>query len=448
MSDILNMAQEMLDRSSWRSGHWKLFIIISATFFLDGVLFSIVPASLYLIAPDIAIYVLAINSLAFMIGAIALGRLADLFGRRILLITSLAIYFIGTVLFLLLHRIYEALIISTSLINLGVGGEVGAAYSALAEMIPARDRGKAIMLSANFWNIGAFIIAGLALIYTGLYQDVETQIRSLALSALVLISLVALARIHIPESPRWLIERGRSEKAFEIIHRLTGLKPSQQVSNTSIERGSREIGLRDIIRSGEYLFRLAILIILTFTQLLTYNMIAYYAPYAQDFRYGIESTPMIILISNLGASVGAFILIPLIDRSRRHATLYSYLGGLATALALTILYMLEKELSIYLAALLINMIFAEWAWASLSALESELFPTGVRASVVGLNTGIAWLANTIVVLAEASITALQFLYIATLLWMIGFIASLLWMIRGVESARIPLEKLVSKPVKK
>ena len=60
---------------------------------------------------------------------------------------------------------------STSLINFGVGGEVGPAYAALAEFAPPRRRGAALMLATSFWNIGAAAIAALALQYADLAAD-------------------------------------------------------------------------------------------------------------------------------------------------------------------------------------------------------------------------------------------------------------------------------------
>ncbi|MGC9009592.1 MAG: MFS transporter [Sulfolobales archaeon] len=435
---IREVVQRSLDEASWNINHWRLFWIVSASFLLEGVLFSVVPATLYIVAPDTALYVLATNSLFFMIGAVFLGRLADLFGRRVLLITSLLIYLVGTILFLFLHSDFIQITVTTSLINLGVGGEVGAAYAALAELIPARHRGKSIMLAANFWNIGAAFIAGLALLYMEIYSDINTQLRSLLITAIALALVVAFARLHIPESPRWLIERGRFEEAKEIIKRFTGLeiKDLEKLGGVLEEH---YLGLKQIFSSRKYLFRFLTLVILTFTQLLTYNMIAYYMPYSRDFIYGSEAAPTVIFISNLGASIGAFIMIPLIDKSRRLSTSFSYLGGLLTASVIAYTYIYVGDLRIFLFIILINMIFAEWAWASLSSLESELFPTGVRASVVGLNTGLAWIINTLIILLEAMITATQYLYTTIILWLVGFVASMIWYLRGVETARKPLE---------
>ena len=261
---IREVVQRSLDEASWNINHWRLFWIVSASFLLEGVLFSVVPATLYIVAPDTALYVLATNSLFFMIGAVFLGRLADLFGRRVLLITSLLIYLVGTILFLFLHSDFIQITATTSLINLGVGGEVGAAYAALAELIPARHRGKSIMLAANFWNIGAAFIAGLALLYMEIYSDINTQLRSLLITAIALALVVAFARLHIPESPRWLIERRRIKEVKDIIKKFTGLEIKDLEKSSGVFE-EHYLGLKQIFSSRKYLFRFLILMILIFT---------------------------------------------------------------------------------------------------------------------------------------------------------------------------------------
>jgi MFS family permease len=60
-----------------------LFAVVSASFFLDGVLFSLVPTTIFLL-PDLAqnaAVIFAVNSIAFILGAAALGRLGDVVGR-------------------------------------------------------------------------------------------------------------------------------------------------------------------------------------------------------------------------------------------------------------------------------------------------------------------------------------------------------------------------------
>lgn len=179
---------------------------------------------------------------------------------------------------------------------------------------------------------------------------------------------------------------------------------------------------------------------MTATQLVTYNIAAYYSPYAEGFAYGPESAPVVIAVANLGASLGAFLFIPLIDASRRAALLSAFLGGFATAVGLAVVHGAPQWA--YLAVLFFNLVFSEWAWASLSALESELFPTGVRSSVVGLVTASAWLINTAAVFTEGVLTAGQFLALNAAIWLIGAMAATTWALRGVESAKRRLEELI------
>lgn len=430
----------LLDSSPWNREHWKLFTIISLTFFLDGVLFTIVPSILYLIVePGVATTIFSINLLAFMLGSQVLGRLADIYGRRIMLIIAISIYTVATLLLVPLHGGFTELLILTSAINFGIGGEIGAAYSAMAELIPARHRGKAIMLSTNMWNVGAVVIAWLALYYVGLYTDIASQISSVILTAAILAIVIALARIHLPESPRWLIHRRRYDKAIEIISRISG-KPREAIA-AAIEKPESPIeGVRLRDAMSRYIFRLVVLILITASQYTTYNIIAYYLPYASGFAYGIDIAPLHIAIANLGASVGAFLLLPIIDRSRKISTLLSYLGGTITAITLASIHS-TAPLEAFLAIVFINMIFSEWAWASLSALESELFPTGVRASTIGFITLVSTSTGAVLVYVEKYISAQLFLALASLIWAIGLSTSAAWYLRGVESARKAIEEL-------
>lgn len=424
-----------IDNARYNKEHWKLFIIVSLSFLLDGILFSLIPLTLYIISPDEATFIFALSLIAFAVGAVLFGRIGDILGRRRTMILSIAIYSFSTIAYLFFHETFLQLSIIASVINLGIGGEIGAAYAAIAELMPKNLRGRSITLATNMWNIGAALIAGLALIYSQIYTDLSTQINYLILSAIVAVLVVFFARLHMPESPRWLILKGNYDKAVTIVNRIT----NQKVTLTPLE--DKGVGIREAFT--KYSFRLLILLILALAQLLTYNMIAYYSPYAPDFVYGYTTVPFIVFAANLGASIGAFILIPLIDKNRKVSTTLSFLGGMLTSLLILLIYNLLPFI-FFLIALFLNMIFSEFAWASISTLESELFPTGIRASTVGLITFIANFVNAIIVYLESYITAYSFLLVAFIIWVVGMLASLAWYLRGIESARKALHELLIK----
>jgi hypothetical protein len=414
----------------WRRVHWVLFAVVSASFFLDGVLFSLVPTTIFLL-PDLAqnaTVIFAVNSIAFMLGAAALGRLGDVVGRRLGLITSLAIYTAGALWFALAYWAgaldLAVAVLSTSLINFGVRGEVGPAYAALAEFSPPRRRGAALMLATNFWNIGAAVIAALSLQYAELAADPRTAVFYTFLTAVALAALVLVARLHIPESPRWLAARGREAEAKALVEKY-GVEPPPREERRPL--------------SG-YWGRVAVFAAAFTAQLLTYNIAAYYLPYAPGFAYGAELAPLNVAVANAGAAVGAFLLLPLIDRSRRLAFLSAFVGGLATAGALAAVHGAAAQL--YLAVLFLNLVFSEWAWAAVSVLEAELFPTAVRSTAVGIVTASAWLINAAAVFTEGVLGAGPFFALLTALWALGAAVAALWYVKGVESAGRRLEELV------
>jgi hypothetical protein len=91
--------------------------------------------------------------------------------------------------------------------------------------------------------------------------------------------------------------------------------------------------------------------------------------------------------------------------------------------------------------LFLNMVASEWAWGSISVLQSELFPTGVRASIVGFLVSLTGIAGALTVYSEGVLTAQGFIAWAIILWALGLIASAAWYTRGIESAGRSVEEL-------
>ncbi len=423
-----------LDDARWSWEHWKLFVTVSANYALDGIMFSIAPLMAYIVAPDIAIYVLVANLLAEWLGALVFGRLADIYGRRPIFTLVLVMEVLALTLLYFTYENPVAFLILTSTMTFGIGGEFGAAYAALAEFSPRAHRGKALMLSTNFWNIGAALIAGAALLYAFIYEDPIVQIRLLLLSALGTAVVVGLARLAFPESVRWLVVKGRVVEAELTVRRFTGVREPLEFRLPP----EQSIGLGEAL--SRYPFRLVVLAVVTVAQYVTYGMLAYYVPYSRGFTFGIEQAPRVVFIANLGASIGAFLLLPLIDRARRLSVLLAFLGGTLTTVTVLAFHNLELLLAFY-TLLFLNMVFSEWAWGSISVLQSELFPTGVRASVVGLLVSLTGIAGALTVYSEKILTAQGFLTWAIILWALGLIASLTWYVKGVESARRSVEDL-------
>ncbi len=436
MSSRAKNFTEVLDEAPWSSVHWKLFAVFADNYFFDGVMFAVAPLLLYLIAPQkVAPFIFALNLLTEAAGAIVFGKLADAYGRLKLFAISMGLEAGSLVLLFPFYRNVVALAVLTSAMTFGIGGEFGAAYAMIAELIPARHRGKALLLSTNFWNIGSAVIAALSIVYAKLSTSPEVQIRYLLLTALGTALGAGLARLTLPESPRWLVLKGRLDEAESVVRKVTGFRGSLSFEVP------KESGITVSEALNRYLFRFLVLAIITIAQYVTYDVAAYYIPYAPGYAFGENTVSYVVLYANIGASLGAFLLLPLIDLSRRWSTTVSFLGGSLTAFVL-FLANHEASLKLFYADLLINMIFSEWAWGSLSVLQSELFPTGVRSSVVGLLTGLQGISGALIVYASLSASAGVLFALMIALWLSGLASSIAWHVRGVESARVSVEKLL------
>jgi len=425
----------LLESAEWGRVHWLLFSAISLNYFLDGVVFAIAPLTVYLVAPEeLALPILASNLIAETVGAFFFGAFADRRGRKVSLILMNTLQAVPAALLLLFYSNHMALWVLTSLLSFSVGGDFGASYAALAEFVPARFRGRAVLLSTNFWNIGSAGIAGGALVFAAIYQDPAIQAQYIFLTTLATLGLVALIRLTIPESPRWLLRVGRTGDAERVVFQVVSGRQSTSGLKNAAGQG------HDLAHHVGLAYRFTILSVATISQYVTYGMLAYYAPYAPGFRFGVESAPTVIFVANLGASVGALLLWPLIDRGRRVSALLSFLLGTLTAASVYYAHASGNVLAFY-ATLFSCLVFSEWAWGSVSALQSELFPTGIRATAIGVLTGLTGISGASVLLIQGYLSAEEFLAASIIIWGLGLAATIAWAVRGLESANRVVEDL-------
>ena len=183
-------------------------------------------------------WIVAAGILGAILGALLWGMLADVMGRRpIVILSSVWLTICGIATTLLCsssgyyNGMYEGLILARFGAGLGVGGHT-VAYDLLAEWLPNRTRrGHALLCVQLFWTLGSLLIFML------LEQDTHNHwqlVSALCTLPAVLATLVFWVPLGsdtksanntldttpataLLESPRWLLSRGRVEDALDVL---------------------------------------------------------------------------------------------------------------------------------------------------------------------------------------------------------------------------------------
>lgn len=189
--------------------------------FIDGYIMGIIGTVIVAVAAELEMSLFwegltaSAALIGIFLGAPLGGWLSDKFGRRPIFFADLVLFLVGSIAQFFVHE--PILLFATRLImGIAIGAEYSVGWPLLAEFSPARLRGRLLALSNSCWYVGFMVafIVGYALTR---YTDVGWRV---ILGSSTLLAVVLLvARLGIPESPRWLWSVGRKEEALVIAER-------------------------------------------------------------------------------------------------------------------------------------------------------------------------------------------------------------------------------------
>ncbi len=226
---------ERMDRLPWSRWHVRIITALGTSWLLDGLevtlvgsLSGILESKNGLSLTDPQVTAAATIYLAGAVcGALFFGHLTDRLGRKKLFLVTLATYSVATICTALsMNFLFFA--VCRFFTGLGIGGEYAAINSAVDELIPGKVRGTVdLFVNATFWigatvgSIAAFVLLG----GHGLPLDKSWRYAfgiggTLGLGVLLL-------RLKVPESPRWLMLRGKEKDADRVVDAIeTDVKKS------------------------------------------------------------------------------------------------------------------------------------------------------------------------------------------------------------------------------
>jgi len=394
-----------LDRLPWSRWHWRVVIALGVAWVLDGLEVTLVgsigavlerPDTLGLSAGEIG-WSGSIYIAGAVIGALLFGRLTDRLGRKKLFLVTLVVYTLGT-LATAFSPNFAFFALCRFITGLGIGGEYAAINSAIDELIPARVRGRVnLAINGSFW-IGAALGAGLSLVLLDprVIGPVWGWRVGFALGAVLAVAIL-LVRRDVPESPRWLMSRGRADEALRIVETIEAEVRAQHgplaLAEGRVAYGGghhRSPSMREVahVLLRRYRERSVVAVALMVSQAFFYNAIFFTYALVLTRFYGVaeDNVALYIFPFALGNVLGPLLLGPLFDSvGRRKMIALTYvLAGVG--LALTGWAFMMGWLDARSQALCWSAVFflASAAASSAYLTVSEVFPLEMRAMAIAI----------------------------------------------------------------
>jgi len=446
-----------LDRLPWARFHTKMTLALGAGWVLDAFEITIIGSILGILTKQWALtpvqgsYAVTTLIAGVLIGAVGFGILADRLGRKRMFYVTLLWYGTFTALSALSWN-YEVFLALRFLAAIGLGGEYSAINSAMAEFVPKDHRGKTDALIQSGYPIGGVLAAIVALtVIRVLPPDIAW--RAVFLFSCVLAALAAWVRIALPESPRWLVGKGRTFEADALVQRIEHSVEEQynvKLSPVPIRvlaarsRDDKPGSSLSLLRE-RYFGRLVLASALNFSQAaVNYGVLSFLALILLPFvKVSAAQIPIYYAIANVGAIAGGLIAAALLDTVGRKVSLVvSYCLCVCAIITLsgagTILQVVAGFTAVQLTM--------TWAYISAYVVTAECLATRVRATGVGIAVAVGRVGAAITPIALTTVYATTHDISKAVLLMVLFalpgpIAALIWAWRGSEGRRRPLEAL-------
>ena len=208
---------------------WRIWLLASAGKFFEGLVVFMTGVALPLIVKDFGLspvekgIVSAAPLAGIMVGAIALGGLADIYGRRRMFVVEMivfSLFLIG----LTWSPNYLWLVVFLFGVGLALGCDYPTAHLVISESIASKDRGKLVLSAFAFQAIGALVGTVVGFLILSNLPEIGAW-RWMYATAIVPAILVVLGRLRISDSGHWLMSQGRKAEAEAEVARLLEREP-------------------------------------------------------------------------------------------------------------------------------------------------------------------------------------------------------------------------------
>lgn len=385
---------QRLDRLPFTREHRLLVVGSGAGWALDAMdvgLISFVMASLavqWQLGTTTLSWIASIGFLGMAIGASLGGLLADRIGRRQVFAFTLLLYGLATGAAALSWSV-GALLFFRFLIGLGLGAELPVAATLVSEFAPARIRGRVVVALEAFWAVGWLLAALIGYFVVSASDDGWRW--ALAIGAVPAL-YAAFVRFGLPESVRFLEQRGREAEAEITVRRFesaAGIAPPVTPARASVEKVPVS-SPRDLWRPGQRLRTASLWLVWFGVNFSYYGAFIWLPTLLVTSGMGLARSFGFTLVITLAQLPGYGAAAVLVELWGRRPTLSLFLVGSAAS---AVAFGLADTTTAIVASGMALSFFNLGAWGALYAITPEIYPTPSRATGAGWAAGFGRIAS-------------------------------------------------------
>jgi sugar porter (SP) family MFS transporter len=363
-------------------------------------------------------------------GAYLAGRIADRWGRIPTMLVGAALFLVSSVGSGLAFAVWD-LILWRLVGGLGIGIASVIAPAYIAEISPRHMRGRLASLQQLAITIGIFAAllsdAVFATAAGGAGEDFWLGLeawRWMFMAAAVPAVIYGFIALSLPESPRFLVLKGKDDEVRKIFARLwpgedvdrsikemrDSIETDAQGSQKGALSGNR-FGLKPVVWVG--------IILSIFQQFVGINVIFYYSTTLWKSVGFDESNSLVIsVITSVTNIAVTFVAIALVDKVGRRPILLAGSAGMVASLGTMALAFSQANVvdgapslpgawgPIALVAANVFVVSFGASWGPVVwVLLGEIFPTRIRARALGVAAAAQWIANFVVTVTFPALAA-------------------------------------------
>lgn len=342
-------------------------------------------------------------------GAFVAGGLSDRFGRKPVLMAAALLFFISALLCAIPPG-FSLLIVARLIGGVGVGMASVLSPMYISELAPARIRGRLVALYQLSIVIGillAYFSNWLLLDYSAapsrlfsnavMHKVFQAEVwRGMFAAEMIPSGLFLVLLFFIPESPRWLIDKGFMEKGTLLLRKINDGFHAEDI-RTAPTSGERQTGLGGLLKPG---LRRALAVgigLSVFGQFTGVNIVIYYGPSVlEGAGFALSSAVQFQVLIGLINFIFTIVALTRIDSWGRRPLLIGGMTAVFISLCGIGLLFVTKAaagiwtvvlLCIYIASLAISINAVIWV------LIGEIYPTHIRGRAMSIATFANWGTN-------------------------------------------------------